>query len=276
MARRAWRAASVRVDVRAEQLARQVAVLEGLADLPGRVAAIRPHFLSALAPMQHPQLSLERVGSAFDGGYVLPRTLLDSAAGVVSIGVGHNNEVDVELAKRGLRVHAWDHTVKGLPRKHDLITFHPIGVGPAAAPNLATLDSITDASFGGRDSNLVLLMDAEGAEWEVFATCSNETLDRFSILSLELHSLGDVLIPGGMTLEALTRLRERFIPVAVHANNHGAAWVSGGFVLPDVLEVTYVRSDLIPEGSYHGNCSAGLLTPCCPDVPELNLDWPDG
>jgi len=51
-------------------------------------------------------IPLERVGSAHDGGYVLPAGLPRSVSRVVSIGVGVNNEVDVRLAESGLRVHA--------------------------------------------------------------------------------------------------------------------------------------------------------------------------
>ena len=64
------------------------------------------------------------------------------------------------------------------------------------------------------------------------------------------------------------------VPVAVHPNNHGAAWRSRDFVLPDALEVTYVRRDLLPEGYKEGNCPDWLMAPCCPDLPDRRMNWP--
>jgi hypothetical protein len=90
---------------------------------------------------------------------------------------------------------------------------------------------------------------------------------------LELHGLGDVLVPGSSILRTLQWLREHFVPVAVHANNHGTSWSCDDFVLPDALEVTFVRSDLVPEGAEPGNCPDELLAPCCPDVSEIELPW---
>lgn len=273
IARRAWRATSIRADVRVEQLARQVTILEKLMAISDRIIDIQPGILAALAPSQCEELVLERIGSEFDGGYVLPKQLIESASGVVSIGIGDNNDADFDLAVRGLDVHAWDHTVRGLPRNHGSITFHQIGVGANDSRTLRTLQSITDESFGNQASNLILLMDAEGAEWSVLSTISDQTLGRYDVLCLELHGLGDSLLPGSRIVSILARLRELFVPVSVHANNYGAFWQTKDFVLPDIIEVTYVRKGLISSNPVIGNSSSSLLTPCCPDLPEVQLNW---
>lgn len=272
-ARRAWRATSSRADVRVEQLARQVAVLENLVGIPERIIDVQPRILAALTPIQDEQLELERIGSEFDGGYVLSKQLIECASGLVSIGIGDNNDADLTLAERGLRVHAWDHTIGNLPRDHALITFHRIGVGATDATNIRTLTSITDMSFGEDINNLLLLMDVEGHEWEVLSAVSDTTLNRYSMLGLEFHNLGDALLLESVVLDVLERLRRHFTPVVVHPNNHGTLWASEGFVLPDMLEVTYVRSDLVSTFSRPGDCPGNLLSPCCPDLPEMILDW---
>lgn len=259
--------------MRLEQLDRKVAVLEQLAGISGRIADIQPQILSTLTPWQDQQLSLERVGSTFDGGYVIPKELVESASGVVSIGVGDNNDADMDLADRGLPVHAWDHTVNRLPRSHPLITFHRTGVGTTPSGKVRTIGSITEESFGHGMRDLILMMDTEGAEWGVLSTISDETLRRYSVLCLELHDLGDCLLPGTQIPEILSRLRERFVPVYLHPNNHGAFWRAGDFVLPDILEVTYVRRDLLSNSARTGNCPEGLVSPCCPDLPDLLLEW---
>lgn len=273
LARRAWRAASFRADVHFDQLSRRIGVLESLAGVPDQVARVQPHILATLSPSWHPDLQLARIGSEFDGGYVLPMKMVERASGVLSIGVGDNNEADFDLAQRGLAVHAWDHTVNGVPREHELITFHSIGVGPRSSGNIKTLAELTELSFGREASDLLLLMDAEGAEWEVLQTCPDRTLDRFIVLSVEFHGLGDALIPGSKVLDVLGRLRERFTPIAVHANNHGTAWQREDFLLPDIVEVTYVRVDRIPDSAAGENDFNMQFRPCCPDLSDLELKW---
>ena len=273
-ARRAWLAISARSDVHLARFDRRLDVVEACLQINDRVERIAPELRSLLTPMQHRELELMRFGSEFDGGYVLPRELVLQSQGVVSIGVGSNNDVDLELAAAGQVVHAWDHTVSRLPREHPGITFHRVGLGSAVGHNeLQSLEHIVDASFGPRATDLVLLLDAEGAEWEAFGNSTLQTLRRFSVVAVEFHDLGNVLVPGNRMLQTLRRLRDEFVPVAVHANNHATYWSVNGFVLPDALEVTYIRTDYLPDAVIPGNCEASLMAPCCPDVDEIYLEW---
>lgn len=272
--RRIVRGTHNRPDVQILQLQRRVEILERVTDIAGRTGGWVGSFVSSLTPYQFPALPLERLGSAHDGGYVLPVGLGKAVSGVVSIGVGDNNDVDVQLATQGLSVHAWDHTVEGLPTPHDAITFHKVGLGTAAEdPDLLTLGAIVDASFGGEAGDLLLLLDAEGAEWEQLAACDDATLDRFGVIGVELHDLGDLILDPTEKLAVLERLNAMFVPVAVHANNHAAVWSLPGLELPDALEVTYVNRRLALSAGSVGNCAAELMAPCCPDLPEVPLNW---
>jgi hypothetical protein len=208
-----------------------------------------------------------------DGGYVLPAWSNTRCSGVVSIGVGTNNDCDVVLAGRGLPVHAWDHTVSGLPRQHEAITFHQVGLGTGV--DLLPLDDLVRASFGTSVSNLILLLDAEGAEWEALAGAPHDLLSRFDVIAVEIHDLGEIMLDAEPILSTLRSLREQFVPVAVHVNNHGAVWRVGPWDWPDALEVTFVRDDSVHSPPREGNCSAGLLAPCCADLPDPILRWLD-
>jgi hypothetical protein len=253
--RRIVRGVRNRPDVQILQLQRRVEVLEGIADLSSRVRPWTAELIEALAPRQFAEVPLERIGSAHDGGYVLPVGLPQSVSGVVSIGVGDNNDVDFQLAEAGLRVHAWDHTVDALPSPHPSITFHRTGLGdPASSPEVKTLAQIADDSFGHGSGDLLLLLDAEGAEWDALGACSDETLGRFSVIGIELHDLGNLILDPTGQLPVLQRLNAHFAPVAVHANNHCAVWELPGLDLPDALEVTYVNRTLKLGDGSPGNC----------------------
>ncbi len=128
-------------------------------------------------------------------------------------------------------------------------------------------------SFGAESGDLLLLLDAEGAEWEQLAECDDAILDRFGVIGVELHDLGDLILDPTAKLAVLERLNAMFVPVAVHANNHAAVWSLPGLELPDALEVTYVNRRLQRTDGTVGNCAADLLAPCCPDLPDGALTW---
>ncbi len=269
--RRAVYGMRVRPDVQVLKLERRLRVLESVVDLDAR-APWMGELLELLAPRQFTRVPLERLGSLHDGGYVLPRSLPHECAGVVSIGVGDNNDVDVALAERGLQVHAWDHTVADVPTAHPMIAFHRMGLGEGSA-SLLTLNEITEASFGPTSGSLALMLDVEGAEWEALGRAQDSDLDRFALISLEMHGLGDLLVDPNPILAVLRRLHQRFVPVAVHPNNYGAVWTLGGVELCDALEVTYVSRQSVQGDGVPGNCPAALLSPCCPDLPDVHLGW---
>lgn len=274
VSRRFWLLIGLRPDVEISRLERRLEMIENVIGLSGALLAASDELRQVLQPYQAQGLRLSRVGSEHDGGYVLPLGLLAAARGVISIGIGDNNDADYALASMGLQIHAWDHSVESLPNEHSLISFHRIGVGAVDQQDLLSLQSITRESFGSEDP-LVLLMDAEGAEWEAFGSADKDLLDRFSVISVEWHKLGDVLLPANEQFSVLKRLSELFCPVALHANNHATVWSHNGFLLPDTLEMTYVNRRYMGDSWVPGNCPSALLSPCCPDLPEIELPWTD-
>lgn len=272
--RRAVHGLRVRPDVQIGRLERRLQVLEQLVELQTSSAHWVAQFKDLLQPQQVVNMPLARFGSANDGGYVLPANIRGLVTGVVSIGVGDNIDADLDLANLGLHVHAWDHTVSGLPSPHERITFHPQGLGVHSThESLLPLDEIVDNSFGTEGSGLLLLLDAEGAEWQALASATSDTLDRFAVISMELHDLGELIIEASPKLAALANLNSRFVPVAIHANNYCAEWHLPHLTLPDVLEITYVNRQLSRGETTPGNCPSDLLAPCCPDIPEMSLSW---
>lgn len=271
--RRIAYSSAARPDIGISQLTRRLEVLEAHVSFGTGAQEAAFQLADLLKPYQFQDLKLVRVGSKRDGGYVLPDELLRTASGVVSLGVGSNNDADIEIAQRGVRVHAWDHTVNGLPRRHRLVDFHRQGVGQGS-PALMSLDAICEESFPGVQSDLILMMDVEGAEWGVFeASLKTGIFRRFSVISAELHALGDALSGSSRIQSLLETLLQEFVPVALHANNTAASWNIAGLCIPDCLEVTLVRRDLLKGLGWRGNCSVDLVSPCCPDLPEVELSW---
>ena len=272
--RRLVRGTRNRPDVQLLQLQRRIGLLEDFVDLKAHSRGWIDTLIACLMPLQFAEMPLVRMGSQHDGGYVLPAALSQMVSGVVSIGVGDNNTVDLQLAAAGLRVHAWDHTVAGLPSRHENIVFHQVGLGDSMSnPALRSLAEICDDSFGRGSGHLLLLLDAEGAEWTEIAAASEDTLARFDVIGIEMHDLGDLILDPSRQLPSLTKLHRMFVPVAVHANNHACVWRLPGLDLPDAIEVTYVNRALLTSSGVTANCPVDLTSPCCPDLPEVPISW---
>ncbi|HEX3982396.1 MAG TPA: hypothetical protein VHX12_01760 [Acidisoma sp.] len=211
-----------------------------------------------------------RIGGPGDGGYVLVDRLRPGQP-VMSFGVGPSVTFDLDLAERGHSVLLFDHTIARLPGEHARFTWFAEGVAAAVDParGLFTFADHMAKLPPGADAP-ILKMDVEGVEWEVLTETSIALLRRFEQIVLELHGLPQLDDPRfrGMVWRALASLSSAFTLAHVHANNFGGIQMVSGFPVPDALEVTYIRSDLVlsaPSMTYYptpldtGNC----------------LDWPD-
>ena len=68
------------------------------------------------------QEQLIRVGSEYDGGYVIPNDF-ENIKYCFSPGVGGKNDFDVEIANKGIEVFMCDASVEDVPEKHSKIHF---------------------------------------------------------------------------------------------------------------------------------------------------------
>jgi hypothetical protein len=194
--------------------------------------------------MDVPAVGFVRLGRNTDGGYVQ----LDDGGkthAVYSIGIGGDVSWDAAMADCGIEIWQYDHTVAGPPQTHPRFHFQPLGVAavPSADGTLRTLASlIVENGHAGR-RDLILKIDIEGGEWDVFASMPAEQLEQFSQIVLEFHDLHRLNEADRIwrVLEVLTHLHRTHQSVHVHANNWGTMVTIGGITLPDVIEVTYAR-----------------------------------
>lgn len=260
-----------RPDVQIKRLERRIAVLESrLANSAEQVDGWR-EIHSLLQPWTISDLALTRFGAIDDGGYLLPQILVESANGAVSIGVGSEISADRELVGCGVPVHAWDHTVTQLPEKGTGVVFHPLGLGNDPSNNLlVALSEIVDLSFGPDLNNLILMLDCEGAEWETLMPSNVETLKRFSVISAELHFLGNALVDAAPFVGPLRFVNEYFLPVSTSSNNYSATWTIDGITLPDYVEITWVNRSYLSDSKIAGAVRAAITgNRNCPDIEPL-------
>lgn len=186
-------------------------------------------------------VSFCRVGRANDGGYVM----LDDFEGkqiAYSFGIADDVSWDLDMAKRGLDIYMYDHTISQLPEMHPKFHYFQIGLGNENElddPHKKTLAQLMKENKHMDEYGMVLKIDIEGAEWGFLQTVDEEILQHFSQIVFEFH---DVIVPENESniQKALKKLNRTHQLVHVHANNYGSYLLLGGTMLPELIEATYV------------------------------------
>jgi hypothetical protein len=188
-----------------------------------------------------------RIGRQGDGGYVLLDDF-DTVSAIYSVGIGDEVSFDLDFATRGKEIFIFDHTVDKPPLTHPNFFFFRRGIGATngGSASLYTLEHEMRLGHAGR-SDLLLKMDVEGAEFEIFSAMSRETLQRFRQIILEIHGLSRLSDPAyrAMFVNAISNINGVFTLIHAHANNSRPICVIDGYVVADILELSYVRSDLV-------------------------------
>jgi hypothetical protein len=187
---------------------------------------------------------LVRIGGDGDGGYLLPDDL-DGITACFSPGVDRQATFENALARRGIGSHLADRSVAAAPAGCSPMSFEPVFLGTFDGEGTTTLQSWVGRHAPAETGDLLLQMDIEGAEYGVIDNAERSLLRRFRILVVEFHhldALGQPFVCRRIG-EAVEKLRLDFLPVHLHPNNYAGIVRIGGFPVPPLLEVTFLRKD---------------------------------
>ncbi len=214
-----------------------------------------------------------RIGQKGDGGYVVADRLNPRQA-VLSYGIADEVSFDFEMAEAGFKVWQFDHTIPKAPVTHENIRFTKEGVAgeDSADELLFTVESHAER-LGINLDGAILKMDVEGAEWSVFEAMSEATLGRFDQIFLELHGLGRLSrAPFARKFRMIMeKINAQFTLFHVHANNARPLVAIDNFVTPGLLEVSFVRTDLVKRRRSRTWYPTELDFPNVAKKPDLNL-----
>lgn len=206
-------------------------------------AAIR-EVTSLLRPMDAGH-RLVRIGGDGDGGYLVP----DDLTGIVacfSPGVSRIAAFEAELERRGIVPYLADASVPGPPAGCEHMTFERKFLGIDDTDLFTTLGAwIARHSQVAGGGDLLLQMDIEGAEYDVFANVDPALLARFRIVVVEFHDLHLLAQPfvHARMAAVFRKLHRSFVPVHLHPNNYAGIARIGGMRIPRMMEITYLRRD---------------------------------
>lgn len=257
-----------------------------------KIALHLPYDFLALKPKKlRKGDSLVRAGDNWDGGYVIPASVVSRIKSIVSYGLGNNFsfERDIHRWHRNIPIHVYDHSVTFKSMLFDVLTsvrnlrsfenfrfkvsqikgrilyifsymsfFHfTKGVRHFRYEVVRDRESIEQIAiletFASVGDGVLLKMDIEGGEYETILEILN-TPKSIEAICIEFHH---VVTHRDKFIQIVDLLSHDFSIVHFHVNNAGRVFEN----IPDILELTFTKNDYVD--------SATIDT----DLPLMSLDY---
>lgn len=220
---------------------------------------------SGLTVYDAPNISKKRIGSTFDGGYVIIDNLSTIYDAFISAGISNdiNFELDFLAMHSNVNCNAYDGTIMALPTSshphHSRIHFHKMNIGPQNKHDTTNLHDILDTH-----QNIFLKMDIEGSEWDWLASISDDHINNIAQLVIEYHWI--LKNDSEKRFAMLSRIASTHYLVHLHVNNYAPVLsMYNDIELPDVFECTYVAKRLLSNFS---------MKPSSRPIPDPLIDRP--
>jgi hypothetical protein len=225
-----------------------------------------------LRPVSLTNCTLQRFGSANDGGYLMCANLIDGVQAGYSYGVGPNDEWGCQVSSRyKVPVHEYDCFDPSRPVcPSGQLVFHAECIGPRAETvESRFFDSLADQISRNDDSrkHLIVKIDVEGAEWDALMATPDDILERIDQLPIELHGA-----PEERFLRVVRKLKRTFYVVNLHFNNFGCSSEIAPFTSRayQVLLVNKRIGTVDPAGGHPA--PSGHNAPDNPNAPDCQPD----
>lgn len=190
--------------------------------------------------MRLARLGGQNVGINGDGGYVMNLPLSSSKI-AYSFGINKDCSWDSRIADIGYDVFMYDHTISSLPYNRKEFHWEKTGLcGKDKTENCLTLEELIRKNRHEGNSGMLLKIDIEGAEWDVFDSIESGTLDKFDQIAVEFHGMNNFAIKEKI-LSSLNKISETHCCIHLHGNNYSDVFFCGKYVMPNCVEATFVR-----------------------------------
>jgi len=197
--------------------------------------------ISVIAP-KGTNLKLKRFGGLGDGSYVLPQKYVTKGTYLISGGIENNNELEISLANLGVHGIQIDNSINQAPKTHKNLEFRKVTISDSDSQTETTLSSLMKLNIN--EGRLIVKLDIEGYEWKTLAALTKIELASIDCLILELHNLSLISNPeqGKEILEVLEKIEAAGLrSIFCQANNGCLTYVLGGTLIPDNMEVTFIK-----------------------------------
>jgi hypothetical protein len=183
---------------------------------------VRERLLGELQPIALANCVMTRVGSPYDGGYLMCANLLDRVQVAYSYGIGPADDWGCEISQaHAVPVHQYDcFNPPASACESGRSVFHDECIGARAETiDARPFDTLTRqiARNGDAGKTLAVKIDVEGAEVESIMATSDRVLSRIDQLAMEIHGA------DRRYLELVRKLKRTFHLVHLHYNNQACS-----------------------------------------------------
>lgn len=243
---------------------------------------------------------LLRLGSEYDGGYVIPERLIADAEVLVSFGLSDDWSFEEEFVGKNpkISIHAYDYTISlqafrrryrkallkimsgkfnklsGYKRERRILKGYQEFFRGKIHHFENRIHNRNDTPFDvtveqvlakTQSDKIFVKMDIEGGEYRAIPSLINHH-NRILGYAIEFHDTEPL---RSVFKESVERLQSHYSIVHVHPNNFGGIASDN---LPEALEITFLRNDYVASTEKRASLLlTGLDAPCDYKKPEYEL-----
>jgi hypothetical protein len=200
-----------------------------------------------------------RLGNKGDGGYVIANTFDYDC--YISAGIGGDESFSNDVINHFniKEAHGFDGTINILPQNSPKnMNFYKMNIASYQSNNTVNL-----RKYINNFKNIFLKMDIEGHEFEWLNSLSLDDLKKFKQITIEMHGINDNGwgVDHQIKINCIKKLFKTHYIIHVHGNNNSKTINN----IPDVIEITYIRKDVIGKNIEYNKI----------DFPIKDLDFPN-
>jgi hypothetical protein len=215
---------------------------------------------------------LIRIGGKGDGAYLLPDDLSGISA-CFSPGVDVSSTFEEELAEKyDIKSYMADFSVDKPPIENKRFHFEKKFLGNKNDEKFIRLEDWVKDNIND-NSDLILQMDIEGAEYEVIIDTPSDIFKKFRIMAIEFHCLDMIFNNNSfkMVEAVFDKLCNDFTVVHIHPNNSRPIINKNSINIPELLEFTFLRNDRVELNDKKLSFPHALDEQCAPHRPLRHL-----
>jgi hypothetical protein len=198
-----------------------------------------------------------RLGSSIDGGYVIAKLPddLNNYDCYISAGVSDEESFSRDFINKynmkKANCYAFDGTINDYPYSFTKeITYLKKNIGAHNDDKHTNLDFIFN-----KYNNIFVKMDIEGGEYPWLLNLTDDQLNKIKQMTIEFHGINNSTYNTSQSdkIKCFEKLANTHYPIHIHGNNCGGLTTVNNNQVPDVVEVTYIKKNLLQNPTENKN-----------------------
>lgn len=194
-------------------------------------------------------IELIRIGGPGDGGYLMPN-LANEISCCFSPGVSNVADFEKQLIEKyDIDCYLADGSVNQPPITSKKVHFLKKFIKNPKDKDSITLKKWVQSTSACNSKDLLLQMDIEGSEYAVILGEEDDFLKKFKCMIIEFHFLEKIekIEYARLIYVIFEKLLKHFYIVHIHPNNCCGIANVLGYQIPRVVEVTFLRHDILKK-----------------------------